>query len=164
MISSLLALVRRVYRPRIAVLGWVGAETSEDEDYRFRSIDRHPEYTTVPGLVIFRFLGELSFANASFFRDETLRLVAESPPPAQVVLVDASAISHLDTTAAAMLEDLLARLEAEGVRMELARVRTSFDDALRRTGLRQRFEPDRIHASVRIGVAAFERREGDRFR
>ncbi len=162
-IASLLALVRRVYRPRVAVLGWAVGEASEDEDYRFRSIDRHPEYMTIPGLVVFRFSNELFFANAAFFRDETLRLVAESSPPAHAVLVDASAISHLDTTAAAMLDDLLDRLEAAGVRLELARVRSSLDDALRRTGLRQRFEPDRIHASVRIGVAAFERgREGRR--
>ena len=39
-------------------------ETSADEDFRFRSIDRHPEYETIPGLVLFRFSSELFFANA----------------------------------------------------------------------------------------------------
>jgi len=46
-------------------------------------IDRHPEYETISGLVLFRFSNELFFANASFFRDETLRLVAASDPPAR---------------------------------------------------------------------------------
>ena len=118
-VASLLALIRRAYRPRIAVLGRATGETSADEDYRFRSIDRHPEYETIPGLVLFRFSNELFFANAAYFRDETLRLVAEADPPARTVLVDASAISHLDTTAVAMLEDLIDRLEAEGVTFEL---------------------------------------------
>ena len=58
------------------MLGRATGETSADEDYRFRSIDRHPEYETIPGLVLFRFSNELFFANASFFRDETLHLVA----------------------------------------------------------------------------------------
>ena len=45
-----------------------------------------------------------------------------SDPPARTVLVDASAISHVDTTALAMLEDLIDRLDARGVTFELARV------------------------------------------
>ena len=42
----------------------------------------HPEYETIPGLVLFRFAERAFFANASYFRDETLRLVDESDPPA----------------------------------------------------------------------------------
>jgi SulP family sulfate permease len=157
-VASLLALIRRIYRPRIAVLGRAEGETSMDEDFRFRSIDRHPEYTTIPGLVLFRFANELFFANASFFRDETLRLVAESDPPARTVLVDASAIVHLDTTAAAMLDDLLDRLDKRGVTFELARTTATLNDALTRTGLRDRIGGDGIHRSVHTGVEAFLRR------
>jgi len=156
-VASLLALVRRVYRPRVAVLGRVIGETSADEDYRFRSIDRHPEYVTIPGLVLFRFENELFFANASFFRDETLSLVAGSDPPARTVLVDASAIGHIDTTAVAMLEDLLDRLDQVGISFELARIPTTLDDSLQRTGLRDRLGPDRLHVSVNAGVESFLR-------
>jgi sulfate permease, SulP family len=157
-ISSLLALIRRVYRPRVAVLGRAIGETSADEDYRFRSIDRHPEYETIPGLVLFRFSSELFFANASFFRDATLRLVAEADPPARTVLVDCSPISHLDTTAAAMLEELIDRLETACVTFELARTTAALNDALGRSGLRDRIGADRMHSSVRNGVEAFLRR------
>ena len=160
-IASLLALIRRAYRPRIAVLGRAAGETSADEDYRFRSIDRHPEYETIPGLVLFRFSNELFFANAAYFRDETLRLVAEADPPARTVLVDASAISHLDTTAVAMLEDLIDRLGAEGVTFELCRTTAALNDALDRTGLRERIGPDELHRSVHTGVESFLRRAGD---
>jgi SulP family sulfate permease len=154
-VASLLALIRRVYRPRVAVLGRAVGETSADEDYRFRSIDRHPEYETIPGLVLFRFANELFFANASFFRDETLRLVAQSESPVRTVLVDASAIGHFDTTAAAMFEDLLDRLAEVGVTFELARVTVAFDEALQRTGLRDRIGLEHLHPSVNAGVESF---------
>jgi len=157
-LASLLALVRRVYRPRIAVLGRATGEASADEDFLFRSIDRHPEYQTIPGLVLFRFSNELFFANASFFRDQTLRLVAGSDPPARTVLVDTSPISHLDTTAVAMLEDLIDRLAARGITFELARTTASLNDALARTGLIDRIGADHVHRSVHTGVQSFLRR------
>jgi SulP family sulfate permease len=130
-------------------------ETSADEDFLFRAVDRHPEYHTIPGLVLFRFSSELFFANASYFRDETLRLVAEADPPARTVLVDAGAISHLDTTAIAMLEDLIGRLAVEGVTFELARAPFALRESLERSGLQERLGPGTLHRSVHTGVQAF---------
>ena len=157
-VASLLALIRRAYRPRIAVLGHVPHEASADENFQFRSVDRHPEYETIPGLVLFRFANELFFANASYFRDETLRLVDESNPPARTVLVDASVISHADTTALAMLDDLLDQLQLRGVTLEFARARTDLMDLLDRTGISERIGPAGFHRSVHAGVASFLQR------
>ncbi len=154
-IASLLALIRRAYRPRIAVLGLASGESSTDEDYRFRAIDRHPEYRTIPGLVLFRFSSELFFANATYFRDETLRLVDGAAPPARTVLVDAGAISHVDTTALAMLDDLVGRLHERGITFELARAVGALREALGRSGLLERLGPGAMHASVHGGVQAF---------
>ena len=157
-LASLLALIRRAYRPRISVLGRVPHEASADENYQFRSVDRHPEYETIPGLVLFRFSNELFFANASYFRDETLRLVDEADPPARTVLVDASVISHADTTALAMLDDLLDQLEIRGVTLEFARARSDLKELLDRTGFSDRVGPDAFHRSVHAGVESFLRR------
>jgi high affinity sulfate transporter 1 len=157
-VASLLALIRRAYRPRIAVLGHVPHEASADENFQFRSVDRHPEYETIPGLVLFRFANELFFANASYFRDETLRLVDESNPRARTVLVDASVISHADTTALAMLDDLLDQLQLRGVTLEFARARTDLMDLLDRTGISERIGPAGFHRSVHAGVASFLQR------
>jgi MFS superfamily sulfate permease-like transporter len=154
-IASLLALIRRAYRPRIAVLGHAAGEASADENYRFRSIERHPEYRTFPGIVLFRFSNELFFANASYFRDETLRLVAESDPPARTVLVDASAITHVDTTGLAMLEDLIDRLDAGGVTLEFARTTTDLREILERAGIEDRIGAAAFHPSVHAAVQAF---------
>lgn len=156
-VASLLALIRRAYRPRIAVLGRVEHEASADENYQFRSIDRHPEYETIPGLVLFRFANELFFANAAYFRDETLRLVDEADPPAHTVLVDASVISHADTTALAMLDDLIDQLQLRGVTLEFARARSDLKELLDRTGITDRIGPEAFHRSVHVGVESFLR-------
>jgi hypothetical protein len=69
-----------------------------------------------------------------------------------------SAIGHLDTTAAAMLEDLLGRLDEAGVTFELARTAATLSDALVRTGLRDRIGSDRLYRSVHAGVESFLQR------
>ncbi|MEI7760697.1 MAG: sulfate permease [Thermoleophilia bacterium] len=160
-LASLLVLVRRLYKPTITVLGRLDGEPGADEDFMFRSIDRHPACEIIPGLVLFRFSNELFFANASFFRSATLRLVDASDPPARSVLVDAAAISHLDTTAVGMLDDLLERLAARGVTFELARTTTPLDDSLLRAGLTERIGADHLHLSLHDGVEAFLARMPD---
>ena len=55
---------------------------------------------------------------------EHAQLVDEADPPAHTVLVDASVISHADTTAVAMLDDLIDQLALRGVTFELARVKS----------------------------------------
>ncbi|MSO94289.1 MAG: sulfate permease [Thermoleophilia bacterium] len=160
-LASLLVLVRRLYKPTITVLGRLEGEPGVDEDFMFRSIDRHPACKTIPGLVLFRFSNELFFANASFFRNATLRLVDASDPPARTVLVDAAAISHLDATAAWMLDDLLERLAAKGVTLELARTTTPLDDSLLRAGLIDRIGVDHLYPSLHDGVEAFLARVPD---
>ena len=157
-IASLLALVRRAYRPQVSVLGRAAGETSADEDFRFRSIARHPEYATVPGLVLFRFGNELFFANASYFRDETLRLVDDAAEP-RTVLVDAAAVTYVDTTAVAMLDELIETLHGRGITFELARLPGVPAETLERAGIVDRIGPDALHASIHAGVEAFLRRE-----
>ena len=158
-VASLLALIRRAYRPRLAVLGRAIGETSGDEDYQFRGIDRHPEYVTDPRSRPVPVLERALLRQRRLLprRDAATRALT-SHPPARTVLVDASAISHVDTTALAMLEDLIDRLDAQGVTFELARIPATLDEVLAVTGLDERIGPDRRHHSVHAGVQAFLQR------
>ena len=72
--ASLLVLIAKLYRPAIIVLGRAPDE-DEDEDIRFRNIERHPDCTTFPGLIIIRFGGELFFANATYLRNALRKLI-----------------------------------------------------------------------------------------
>jgi high affinity sulfate transporter 1 len=157
-LASLVALVYRSSRPNTAVLGRLRGDAEADEDYRFRDVSRHPGLETYPGLVVFRFDQEIFFANATLFRDAVRRAVAASRDPVQQVLVDAGAITYVDTTGLDMLAELHGELAARGIELRLARVKGRLRDMLDRAGLIALLGPDGIQPSVRAGVEAYLRR------
>jgi SulP family sulfate permease len=154
-VAALVALVYRSFRPNTAVLGRVPTETRRDEDVEYRDIAREPGLETVPGLVIYRFDQELFFANASLFEREVIHLVRGAEPPSRAVLVDAAAISHIDTTGMAMIERLHRKLGDLGVTLMLARPRGPLRDILHRSGLDELIGPENVFPTVRAGVASF---------
>ncbi len=119
-VASLVALIAKLYRPKVTVLGRA-AGGDADEDIRFRDLARHPDCETFPGLVIVRFGGDLFFANASYLRAELRKLTAGTDPPVAEVILDASAIPRLDTTAADVVGDLVDELDAQATRIVFAR-------------------------------------------
>jgi high affinity sulfate transporter 1 len=152
-IASLAALVHRSFRPEVAVLGRSHAREA-DEDIGFRDVSRH-DVETFPGLVIFRFDQEIFFANANFFRDRIRSLVGSTDPPTTMILVDATAITHVDTTGLDMLTSLDDELSAEGIRLTFARVKGPVRDTLTRAGLNDRFGPGRLYPTIESGVVAY---------
>ena len=53
---------------------------------------------TLPGLVIYRFGAEISFANADLFQRDVQRLVLNAEPAPRCFVLDAEAINDVDTT------------------------------------------------------------------
>jgi sulfate permease, SulP family len=159
-LASLVALVYRSFRPHTAVLGRLRGDMEGDEDFRFRDVTRHAGLETFSGLVIFRFDQEIFFANALLFRDGVRRAVAASDHRVEQVLIDAGAITHVDTTGLDMLADLHAELAGRGIRLCLARVKGPLRDILERAGIVALFGDGGIQPSVRAGVEAFQRERG----
>jgi high affinity sulfate transporter 1 len=150
--ASLVALIAKLYRPSVIVLGRA-PESETDEDIRFRNIERHPGCTTFPGLVIVRFGGELFFANATYLQRELRRLVAESETPVRQVILDAPAIPRTDTTAAEVIRDIVQELDEDGIPFVIARASYGLRTDLERFGLLDgRIE---LVGSVSQGVARF---------
>jgi high affinity sulfate transporter 1 len=131
-IASLAALVYRSYTPHTAVLGRLRGGEEGDEDFGFRDIVRHPSGETYPGLVIFRFDQEIFFANAALFRDSIRELVRGAEPPVRRVIVDASAITYVDTTGLDMLGELQEELGTAGIEMVFARLKGPVHDVFER--------------------------------
>jgi SulP family sulfate permease len=153
-VVSLLALVFRAYRPSSAVLGRA-PEAGDDETLRYCGVEDHPEYETFPGLVILRVDGELFFANARWFRETVRSLVHGQTPPMREVLVHAGAVPYIDTTAAAMLKELIAELGDSDVELDFARVTTPLYEDLERNGIVDLVGGERFHETVAAGVADF---------
>ncbi|MEI6452618.1 MAG: sulfate permease, partial [Actinomycetes bacterium] len=153
-VVSLLALVFRAYRPSSAVLGRAPG-TVADPALRYCGVEDHPEYETIPGLVILRLDGELFFANARWFQDAVRALAEGRTPPVREVLIHAGAVPHLDTTAAAMLKELIAELHERDVALAFARATTSLYENLQSNGIVELVGLENFHETVAAGVADF---------
>jgi len=154
-IASLAALVYRSFTPHVAVLGRLRGGEEGDEDYGFRDLSRHPDGETYPGLVIFRFDQEVFFANAVMFRDHLRELVIDAEPPVRTVIVDASAITYIDTTGLDMLGELQRELAGHGVELVFARIKGPVHDVLRRAESAGAIGSFRLFPTLRSAVADF---------
>lgn len=120
MLSFISLLVRASDPPR----GQLGTLPGKD-GYFNRT--RFPEAAPLPGVLLYRFSSNLSFANARVFTNEVEDLTT---PDIRVVIVDASGIGSVDITAADRLLALCETLEARGVRFYLAEQTPRLNDQL----------------------------------
>lgn len=138
--SALLLFLWRSSRPHMAVLGRVG------HTEHFRNIRRH-KVRVCPGALAIRVDESLYFANARFLEDHLLKLVAEQKDMETLVL-DCSAINHIDSSALETLEKLVEQLRDSGVGFHLAAVKGPVMDRLERAGFPERFGRNCIHLSL----------------
>ncbi|MGH2515635.1 MAG: SulP family inorganic anion transporter [Ktedonobacterales bacterium] len=146
---SLILLIYRASQPHLAVLGKVPGQ------HAYASVEQHPEYVTVPGLLIVRVDAPLFFANDTTARAGIRALIREASPPLRAVLLDLETSSTLDTSSADMLAELADELKTMGIALALARVRTPVRTMLELTGLTDTLGKNRIHASIEAGVETF---------
>jgi len=104
--------------------------------------------------VIFRFDQEIFFANAALFRDR-LRELAAAEPPVRRVIVDASAITYVDTTGLDMLGELQDELESAGVEMVFARLKGPVHDVFKRAEAAGAIRHFRRFPTLRSAVADY---------
>lgn len=145
---TLLALLQRATRPNVAVLGLVPGEQV------YRDVARAPDAQTVPGLVVVRWDGELFFANATHFREQLKDLVDAAEQP-RAVLLDASAITSIDVTAADMLVELVAELSRRGLVVMMARTRGPLREMATSAEIDRHIPAELQFGSVREGVEHF---------
>ena len=100
-----------------------------------------PGRVTAPGLIVYRFGADLFYANQLRFCDEVRALVAHAPAPLRYFVVDASAITDLDYSAARSLRALIEDLTRGGVRIIFGRVNEYL-----------RADMDRHHITEAIGA------------
>jgi high affinity sulfate transporter 1 len=146
---SLGDFIRRAWRPHDAVLG------REDELKGYHDLERHPTGRQVPGLLLYRFDAPLFFANAGEFRRRVRELLATTSPPVRWVVVAAEPITDVDSTAAAVLGELLAELQRQGVTLALAEAKGPVKDRLRRYGLYDQIGDDRFFPTVGTAVDGY---------
>jgi SulP family sulfate permease len=121
---SLVLLLYRASRPRVAVLGRVPGTEDQYADVRGRPENQLPDHAT-----ILRVEAGLFFANADVVRRELRRHAAEDHVNA--IVLDAEAIPFVDISAARMLSDTAAELRERGVTLLLVHDVGQVRDVLR---------------------------------
>ena len=112
---SLLRHVNHSYRPHAMMLVPNAAG-------RWIPVPATPGKETAPGLIIYRFGGDLFYANINHFTDEVLALIEHPPTPVCWFIIDASAITDIDYSAAQSLRDLLDELTRRRIATVFGRV------------------------------------------
>ena len=136
--------------PRDALLGRVPGRDG------FYKLHRRPDAQPVPGLTIALVQGDLLFFNADHVQAR-LRAIADAMPAGTRWLVlDASAVARIDSTAAAMLEEVRADLAARGIALGLAELHADVRGLLDRAGLLAAIGAAMIFDDLDDALRAFE--------
>jgi sulfate permease, SulP family len=107
--------VRHSYSPHAMLL-------APDATGQWVPMPATPGEETEPGLIVYRFGSDLFFANAKRFTDQVRALVDCAPTPVHWFVLDASAITDADFSAAQSVRDLIDELQRRGIRVVFARV------------------------------------------
>jgi MFS superfamily sulfate permease-like transporter len=137
---------RRNWWPNGAVLGRV------DGIDGWHSVVDFPGAREEPGIVVYRWEAPLFFANASAFRREVQKLVKARSP--RWVVIQCEAITDVDLTAAEALEHLDDELNAAGIHMAFAEMRSRLQELTRRYGLMETLDRDHFYPTIEATLAA----------
>ena len=109
-VMSLVVHTRHGYRVNNMLL-----VSDEKQGWRQQKVSA-PEQLT-PGLMIYRFMHNMYYANTQILTDEVIRLAEGAEPPLSWFCIDAAAVNDVDFTAAESLRTLHAVLTGEGIRL-----------------------------------------------
>ncbi|MEE9494545.1 MAG: sulfate permease, partial [Gammaproteobacteria bacterium] len=109
------------------------AEVALDNDGAYR--DAHLfGMETSQTLAIFRYDGDLYFANASYLEKKLLNAVA-GKPQLKVLMLDLGAVDQIDVTGEEMLTHMSEHLKEAGIELFITRAKFKLTDTLKRSGL-----------------------------
>lgn len=145
---SLLDVIVRQYRTPGDVL-----VPKADGGYEYDAA--HPGVQSEPGLIVFRYGGDLFFANANAFIDKVEDVVSSAKDPVRWLILDTSGISNVDYSASANVVDLLHYLDHRGIHVVFARPTPMMMTSLRHYGLAAPLKNVQIFTDLDAAIAAF---------
>jgi len=152
-VGVMLSLVMVIYRaayPHIASLGLV------PDTHYYRNIDRFTEVVQRDDVLIMRFDAPLFFANTSYFRERLEKLVTQKGSELRLIVLNAEAISSLDSSAVHMLRDLLHSYKNRGIEIYFAGVIGPVRDILFQSELIRLIGDDNMFVHVHGAMEYFD--------
>lgn len=127
-VVSIIMLLLKVSYPHIAELG------VEKNTGKFLNTERHPTVESRDDLLVVRIDAQLFFANTSYFIEKIKKLEA-SKKNLKAVLLDASAINGMDSSATHALHDLVHDYHSDGVQFLISGVKGPIRDIMKKANL-----------------------------
>ena len=138
---SLLRHVRHSWRPPTGVL-------LRDAHGEWQVLPCSEARCSEPGLMIYRFGSDLFYANERRFVDELRGLADRAGPDLSALVVDASAMSDLDYSAACALRALIDELRARRIALVFGRVSPGLRADMQRHGIADALGAAHLHAKL----------------
>lgn len=142
-VLSFADVIHRASRPRRDFLGVIPGRAG------FFPIERMSEVRALDGIVIYRFSGNLFFANADLFQRD---IEAGIKPDTRAVIVDASGIVSVDISAADRLLIIYRKLKAQGIEFYFTEHIGQVNDELRRFGAKELIECGAVRRTVYLAL------------
>ncbi|KAA0697157.1 SulP family inorganic anion transporter [Neorhizobium sp. P12A] len=112
--ANLAYLIRKIMFPRDGFLGRL-----EGRDGLF-DLARFPEAHPIDGIAVFTVHGSILFFNADYIRMRLTTVAKELPAGTRCLLLDGSAITHIDSTGAAALDSVVGTLAERNITFAIA--------------------------------------------
>jgi SulP family sulfate permease len=155
-VLSLLILIYVTSHPHGAGLGQLpGSEA-------YRSVRRHPEAHTFPGLLIWRVGGDLFFASIGHMEAALKKSIAAALPAVEHVLLDFSAVNDIDVSACDELIMFIKKLKNQRVSVAFARVRDTVRRDLQLGKIEAVVDAANFHERITDGITAWQRRRSEK--
>lgn len=147
---SLLRHVRHSYRPHTGIV--ILAPDGEPEVETV-----HPNGEIEPGLIVYRFGADLFYANCRLFSSDIRALTSGTRVPVRCIIIDCSAITDLDYSAARLVRNVIDDCGKHGIRMMFARVSPFLQADMTRHGIVKVVGENNIFRQMHTTIAAFHR-------
>lgn len=148
--STLVYILHKSMFPRDAMLGRVPGRDG------FYKLHRMPQARPVPGLAIFLVQGSLLFFNTDHVEARLRSVAGDLPADTRWLLIDASAIPQIDSSAAGMLAQLCLEFRHRGLKLGLAELHAEARQMLDRAGVIECIGPEMVFDVLEDAYLAFE--------
>jgi SulP family sulfate permease len=144
-------LLARVSRPSDALLGCIPGRDG------FYKLHREPRAKAIHGLAIYLVQSSLVFFNIDYVRDRIRWIVDRLPQSTRWFILDAEAVTTIDSTAAAVLGEISDELSRRNLRFGVANLHAQPRELLARSGFLASIGPEMLFARIEDAALAFKK-------
>ncbi|MBB3962628.1 high affinity sulfate transporter 1 [Rhizobium metallidurans] len=136
--ATLVYLLRQTMFPRDGLLGRIEGR------HGFFDLARYPEARPIDGAAVFAVQGSILFYNADYIRNRLTSVARNLAPETRCLVLDASAITHIDSTGATALEAVADILARRNITFSIADLSEESRGILSRAGVITTIGPENI--------------------